>query len=98
MNRSFLHAITGETPKLPTDSEKPTTPETPTMPETTSEPNNKDPFSYFTGKRFNADVFHRIVIDTGASRRLTGGFGQYLAYKKTHPVKLNTTKAGMVNV
>ena len=68
------------------------------MPETTPEPNNKDSFLYVTGKRFNADVFYGIVIDRGASRRSTGGFGQYLAYKKTHPVKLDTTKAGMVNV
>ena len=100
-NRSFLHAITGETPKLPTDSEKLTTPETPTTPEMTPDPpsnHNKDPFSYVTGERFNVDVFYGIVIDTGASRRSTGGFGQYLTYKKTHPVKLDTTKAGMVNV
>jgi hypothetical protein len=68
------------------------------MPETTPEPNNKDSFLYVTGKRFNADVFYGIVIDRGASRRSTGGFRQYLAYKKTHPVKLDTTKAGMVNV
>ena len=115
--RSFLHAITGETPIPPSDFETPTTPfetpttpfqtpttqtpttpETPNTPETTPDPNTKDPFSYVTGKRFNADVFYGIVIDTGASRRSTGGFGQYLAYKKNHPVKLDTTKAGMVNV
>jgi hypothetical protein len=71
------------------------------MPEMTPElssNHNKDPFSYVTGERFNADVFYGIVIDTGASRRSTGGFSQYLAYKKTHPMKLDTTKAGMVNV
>jgi hypothetical protein len=99
-NRSFIHAITGEVTITTTDPDPPTnlpTPEPEPKPETPSNP-DKDPFSYVTGGRFNADVFYGIVIDTGASRRSTGGYGQYLAYKKTHPVQLDTAKAGMVNV
>ena len=38
------------------------------------------------------------MIDTGASKRSTAGHGQYLAYRKTHDVAIDTTRAGLVNV
>jgi len=40
------------------------------------------------------------MIDTGASKRSTAGWGQYLAYQKTHNnnTTINTTTAGAINV
>ena len=44
-----------------------------------------DPFAYAPTSetsRYNADRFYGILVDTGASRVSTGGFGQFLAYQK----------------
>jgi hypothetical protein len=38
------------------------------------------------------------MIDTGASKKSTAGYGQYLAYKKTYDTTIDVTKAGAVNV
>ena len=39
------------------------------------------------------------MIDTGASRRSTAGYGQYLAYKRiTKDANIDTTQAGAINV
>lgn len=72
-------------------------------PITGSNPNLKryksDPFTYITSEKYTSDIFYRIMIDTGASKQPTAGYGQYLIYKKkvTH-VQVNKTKAGAVNV
>ena len=58
-----------------------------------------DPFTYITSERYNSDEFYGIMIDTGASKRSTAGYGQYLAYKKhVTPIQVNKTKAGAINV
>jgi hypothetical protein len=38
------------------------------------------------------------MIDTGASKKSTAGYGQYLAYKKVHDTTINTMTAGAINV
>jgi hypothetical protein len=38
------------------------------------------------------------MIDTGASKKSTAGYGQYLAYKRVHDTAINTTTAGAINV
>ena len=38
------------------------------------------------------------MIDTGASKKSTAGYGQYLAYKKTYDTTIDTSKAGAINV
>jgi hypothetical protein len=38
------------------------------------------------------------VINTGASQRSTAGYGQVVAYQKSHPVIIDTTRARMVKV
>jgi hypothetical protein len=38
------------------------------------------------------------MIDTRASKRSTAGWGQYLAYQKTHNTTIDTTTAGAINV
>src|SRR6266702_5540266 len=38
------------------------------------------------------------MIDTGALKRLTVGYRQYLAYRKTYNTVINTLKAGAINV
>lgn len=59
-----------------------------------------DPFSYIATERYTCKEFYGIMIDTGASKYSTAGYGQYLAYKKNHDdgIKINDSKAGAVNV
>ncbi len=58
-----------------------------------------DPFTYITSERYTSDEFYGIMIDTGASKRSTAGYGQYLAYKKNvTPIQVDKAKAGAVNV
>jgi hypothetical protein len=59
---------------------------------------DSDPFMYTTTSRYTSNVFYGIMIDTGASKKSTAGYGQYLAYKKVHDTTINTTKAGAINV
>jgi hypothetical protein len=84
-DRSFAHAIAPAT--------------TPVVPVTIH--TDQDPFAYIaTPERYTSKEFFGIMIDTGASKKSTAGYGQYLAYKKTTPVDVNidTTYAGAVNV
>jgi hypothetical protein len=94
VNRSFTHAIIGTIPIIePTlDNSNPATGFT------TPEASNADPFSYITSDRYTADTFYRIMIDTGASKRSTAAYGQFLAYSKTHTTTLDTARARLVNV
>ena len=58
-----------------------------------------DPFAYLSTDRYTQDVFYGVMIDTGASKRSTAGYGQYLAYLRTNPgAKIDTTTAGAMNV
>jgi hypothetical protein len=76
-----------------------------TRADTASDPTttlDSDPFAYTTTSRYTANRFYGIMIDTGASKRSTAGYGQYLAYKKvcdtTVDTTIDTTEAGAVNV
>ncbi len=43
----------------------------------------QDPFTYVNSPaRYTSKEFYGIIIDTGALRRLTAGYSQYLAYKR----------------
>ncbi len=58
-----------------------------------------DLFTFITSERYTSDKFYDIMIDTGASKRSTAGYGQFLAYKKKiKPVQVDKSKAGAVNV
>jgi hypothetical protein len=59
---------------------------------------DSDPFVYTTTSQYTADRFYSIMIDTRALKRLTAGYGQYLAYKKVYDTTIDVTKAGTVNV
>ena len=68
---------------------------------TTSVIDNKsesDPFAYNTTSRYTSDRFYGVMIDTGASKRSTAGWGQYLAYQKVQHTPIDTTTAGAINV
>jgi hypothetical protein len=69
-----------------------------TSTDTTASPSDSDPFVYTTTDRYTSDVFYGIMIDTGASKKSTAGYGQYLAYEKTHGATIDTDKAGAVHV
>ena len=62
------------------------------------------PFAYSTTSeetsRYNSDKWYGIMIDTGAARASTAGFGQYLAYKETvdSTATLDTSDAGAIKV
>ena len=47
--------------------------------------------------RYTPDKFYG-VIDTGASQKSTAGYNQFLAYGKTYPTNIDTTRAGQVTV
>ena len=57
-----------------------------------------DSFTYITSLRYPASTFYGVVIDTGASRRSTAGYEQYLAYEKTHSERIDTSRAGMARI
>jgi hypothetical protein len=50
--------------------------------------------------RYNANRFYGVIINTGASRVSTAGFGQYLAYQGTidSNATLNKSIVGAVSV
>ena len=60
----------------------------------------QDPFAYITTERYTPKEFYGVMIDTGASKKSTAGYGQYLAYKTTvnDNTDINTMQAGAVNV
>jgi hypothetical protein len=65
---------------------------------TTSADTDSDPFIYTVTSRYTSDVFYGIMIDTGASKKSTARYSQYLAYKKTHGATIDTDKAGAIHV
>ena len=59
----------------------------------------QDPFAYVnTLARYTPQEFYGVMIDTGASRRSTAGYGQYLAYKKISNIDIDIAQAGAINV
>ena len=59
---------------------------------------DQDQFTYITTERYSFKEFFGIMIDSGASRHSTAGYGQFLAYKEENAIAIDTTKAGAVNV
>ena len=62
---------------------------------------DQDPFSYTieTTSRYTSAQFQGIMVDTRASKRSTGGYGQFLTLQKQDSaVQLNIATQGIVNV
>ena len=59
---------------------------------------NSNPFTYIVTERYTAKEFYDIMIDTGASKRSTVGYGQFLVYSKDSQISINTKNAGAVHV
>jgi len=63
---------------------------------------DQDPFTYnatTSTSRYTADNFIGIMIDTGASKRSTAGYGQFLAFQRLDTgTQLDITTQGIVNV
>ena len=60
----------------------------------------QDLFAYITIKRYTPKEFYSVIINTGASKKSTIGYRQYLAYKATtnNNADINTTQTGAINV
>jgi len=60
----------------------------------------QDLFAYITTKRYTPKEFYGVMIDIGASKKSTVGYGQYLVYKTTvnNNTDINTIQTGAVNV
>ena len=60
----------------------------------------QDLFAYITIERYTPKEFYGVIIDTGASKKSTVGYGQYLAYKATtnNNADIDTTQTRAVNV
>jgi len=43
----------------------------------------QDLFAYITTERYTPKEFYGVIIDIGASKKSTTGYGQYLTYKTT---------------
>jgi len=43
----------------------------------------QDPFAYITTERYTPKEFYGVIINIGASKKSTVGYGQYLAYRTT---------------
>ena len=44
----------------------------------------QDLFAYITTECYTPKEFYGVIIDTGASKKSTAGYGQYLIYKATN--------------
>ena len=60
----------------------------------------QDLFVYITIKRYTPKEFYSVIIDIGASKKSTIGYGQYLIYKTTtdNNTDINITQTGAINV
>jgi len=60
----------------------------------------QDLFAYITIERYTPKEFYIIIINIGASKKSTIGYGQYLIYKTTvnNNTDINTMQTGAVNV
>jgi hypothetical protein len=57
-----------------------------------------DSFSYVANLRYMASTFYSVIIDTGASRRSTAGYKQYLTYTTNHPERIDTLRARIAKI
>jgi hypothetical protein len=89
-NRSFLHLIAPKNPPV-------STPIRPIIDFTDQE---QDPFIYITTKRYTSKEFYGVIINTGASKKSTAGYRQYLVYKNTTTdnTDIDTMQIGAINV
>jgi hypothetical protein len=89
-DRSFAHSIAPENSSA----------SSPVGPVTDVTNREQDPFAYITTERYTSKEFYGVMIDTGASKMSTAGYGQYLAYKTTtnDNTDINTMQTGAVNV
>src|ERR1700722_14820818 len=59
----------------------------------------QDLFAYITLERYTPKEFYSIIIDIGALKKSTIGYGQYLAYKAINDnMDIDTTQTGAINV
>jgi len=60
----------------------------------------QDPFIYITTERYTPKEFYGVIINIGASKKSTIGYGQYLIYRTTvnNNMDINTMQTGAVNV
>ena len=60
----------------------------------------QDLFAYVTIERYTPKEFYGVIINIGASKKSTIGYGQYLIYKTTANgnIDINTTQTRAVNV
>ena len=60
----------------------------------------QDLFAYITTERYTPKEFYSIIINTGASKKSTAGYRQYLTYKTTanNNIDINTIQTRAVNV
>ena len=60
----------------------------------------QDPFVYITIEHYTPKEFYSVIINTGASKKFTIGYKQYLTYKTTinDNMDINITQTGAVNI
>ena len=59
----------------------------------------QDLFAYIITERYTPKEFYGVMIDIGASKKSTAGYGQYFAYKATNDnVDIDITQTGAINV
>ena len=60
----------------------------------------QDLFAYITTEHYTPKEFYGVIINTGAFKKSTAGYRQYLAYKATinNNTDINTTQTRAVNV
>jgi hypothetical protein len=86
-NRSFIHLIAPENHSA----------NTPVIDIMDCE---QDLFVYITTECYTPKEFYSVIIDTGAFKKSTVGYRQYLTYKATinENADINITQTGAVNV
>ena len=60
--------------------------------------NNLDLFTYIIISQYTFNKFYRVMINTGALKRLIVDYRQYLAYRKIYNAIVDILKASTINV
>jgi len=86
-DRSFIHSVAPENHSAST-------------PVTDVIDYEQDLFAYITTERYTPKEFYGVIINTGASKKSTAGYRQYLAYRTTanNNTDIDTMQTGAVNV
>ena len=60
----------------------------------------QDPFAYIITEHYTPKEFYSVMINTGAFKKSTAGYRQYLIYKTTinNNVDIDTMQTGAINV